>query len=64
MDIDDLKVYQQAMKLAEKVWIIVMKWDAFAKYPIGKQYTEAAQPNDNPSLSNPSQISTLHNRNH
>jgi len=42
MDIDDLRVYQQAMQLAEKVWDIVMKWDAFAKYSIGKQYTEAA----------------------
>ncbi len=30
------------MQLAEKVWDIVMKWDAFAKYSIGKQYTEAA----------------------
>jgi four helix bundle protein len=42
MDIDDLRVYQLAMQLAEKVWDIVMKWDAFAKYSIGKQYTEAA----------------------
>jgi len=42
MDIDDLRVYQLAMQLAEKVWDIVMKWDSFAKYSIGKQYTEAA----------------------
>ena len=42
MDIDDLRVYQIAMKLAEKVWEIVMKWESFAKYSIGKQYTEAA----------------------
>jgi four helix bundle protein len=42
MDIDDLRVYQLAMQLAEKVWEIVMKWDSFAKYSIGKQYTEAA----------------------
>jgi len=42
MDIDDLKVYQLAMKLAEKVWEIVLKWDSFAKYSIGKQFTEAA----------------------
>jgi four helix bundle protein len=41
MDIDDLRVYQLAMHLAEKVWEIVMKWDSFAKYSIGKQYTEA-----------------------
>lgn len=42
MDIDDLRVYQLAMHLAEKVWEIVLKWDSFAKYSIGKQYTEAA----------------------
>ncbi len=42
MDIDDLRVYQQAMQLAEKVWEIVLGWDAFAKYSLGKQYTEAA----------------------
>jgi four helix bundle protein len=42
MDIDDLRVYQMAMQLAEKVWEVVLKWDSFAKYSIGKQYTEAA----------------------
>jgi len=36
MDIDDLRVYQLAMHLAEKVWDIVIKWDSFAKYSIGK----------------------------
>lgn len=41
MDIDELKVYQQAKQLAEKVWEIVMKWHSFEKYSIGKQYTEA-----------------------
>jgi four helix bundle protein len=42
MDIDDLRVYQMAMQLAEKVWGVVIKWDSFAKYSIGKQYSEAA----------------------
>jgi four helix bundle protein len=42
MDIDDLRVYQLAMQLADKVWDIVMKWNSFAKYSIGTQYTEAA----------------------
>ena len=42
MDIDDLRVYQLAMQLAEKIWNIVITWDAFAKYSIGQQYTEAA----------------------
>jgi four helix bundle protein len=42
MDIDDLRVYELAMQLAEKVWGVVLKWDAFAKYSILKQYTKAA----------------------
>jgi four helix bundle protein len=42
MDIDDLRVYQLAMQLVEKVWEIVIKWDSFEKYSIGRQYTEAA----------------------
>ena len=42
MDIDDLRVYQLSMRLAEKVWEIVVEWDSFAKYSIGRQYTEAA----------------------
>lgn len=41
MNIDDLRVYQLSMQLAEKVWNIVMSWDAFSKYSLGKQYTEA-----------------------
>ncbi len=42
MDVDDIRVYQLAMQLAEKIWNIVINWDAFAKYSIDKQYTEAA----------------------
>ncbi len=42
MDIEDLRVYQLAMQLAEKIWNIVIKWAAFEKYSLGKQYTEAA----------------------
>jgi len=42
MDIDDLRVYQLAMQLAEKIWDIVIKWEAFSKYSVGQQYTEAA----------------------
>ncbi len=42
MDIDDLRVYQLAMQLAERIWDIVIRWDSFARYSIGKQYTEAA----------------------
>jgi four helix bundle protein len=31
-----------SMQLAEKIWNIVIKWDAIAKFSIGKQFTEAA----------------------
>jgi len=34
MDLDDLRVYKLAMQLAEKIWNIVIIWEAFAKYSI------------------------------
>ena len=42
MNLDDLRVYKLAMQLAEKIWNIAIKWEAFATYSIAKQYTEAA----------------------
>lgn len=38
MDLEDLRVDQSAMELAEKVWNIVIGWDSFAKYSLGKQW--------------------------
>jgi four helix bundle protein len=42
MDLEELRVYQLSMDLAEKVWNYVIKWDYFAKDTIGKQLVRAA----------------------
>jgi four helix bundle protein len=42
MELDDLKVYKLAMALAEKIWIIVQKWNTFERLTVGKQWVDAA----------------------
>ncbi len=42
MKLEELRVYQLSMKLAEDVWVIVVKWDYFAKDTIGKQLIRSA----------------------
>lgn len=42
MKLEELRVYQLSMKLAEEVWDIVIKWDYFAKDTIGKQLVKSA----------------------
>ena len=42
MNIEDLKVYELSMEMAEKIWIIVSKWSYFEKDTIGKQLVRAA----------------------
>lgn len=42
MKLEDLRVYQLTMSLAEEVWGIVIKWDYFTKDTIGKQLVKAA----------------------
>jgi four helix bundle protein len=42
MNLEDLKVYNLAMELGEKVWGIVDKWNFFQKDTIGKQFVRAA----------------------
>ncbi len=42
MKLEDLRVYQLSMSLAEEVWEIVIKWDYFTKDTIGKQLVKAA----------------------
>jgi len=37
MQVEELKVYQLAMDLGERVWEIVIHWNYFAKDTIGKQ---------------------------
>jgi four helix bundle protein len=39
---EELRVYQLAEKLADRIWKIVLKWDYFAKITIGQQIVDAA----------------------
>ncbi len=41
MQLEELKVYEQAMNLDEKVWNIVIKWNYFEKDTVGKQLVRA-----------------------
>ena len=42
MTLDELKVYQLAMGLGERVWQAVQPWDFFAKDTVGRQLVKAA----------------------
>ena len=42
MKLEELRVYQLSLNLAEEVWTIVVRWDYFAKDTIGKQLVRAA----------------------
>ena len=42
MKLEDLEIYRMAMKLEEKVWQVVEKWDYFQKDTIGRQWVKAA----------------------
>lgn len=39
---ESLQVYQLAERLADDIWGIVFKWDAFARDTVGKQLVRAA----------------------
>ena len=39
---EELQIYQLSMRIAEKIWDIVLKWDYFAKDTVGKQLVRAA----------------------
>jgi four helix bundle protein len=41
MKLDEFKVYQLSMEMADKIWIIVDGWDYFAKDTVGKQLVRA-----------------------
>jgi len=41
LKLSDIKSYKQAFLLANKVWVIVVKWDYFAKTTIGVQFVNA-----------------------
>ena len=42
MKLEDLHIYQTAMKIGEKVWDIVNDWEYFQKKSIGMQLVRAA----------------------
>lgn len=42
MKLEELQVYQLAMEIGEKIWIIVKDWNYFEKDTIGKQLVRAA----------------------
>lgn len=39
---ENLRVYQLAEKLADRIWRVVIKWDYFAKTTVGQQMVDAA----------------------
>ena len=41
MKLDELVVYQLAMNIGEKIWVVVSKWDYFAKDSVGKQLVKS-----------------------
>lgn len=41
MDLENLRVYNQAMQLGEKVWNVVDQWNYFQKDTVGKQLVRA-----------------------
>jgi len=41
MKLEEFRVYQLSMEIAEKIWIIVDGWDCFAKETIGLQLVRA-----------------------
>lgn len=36
MKLEELRIYQLSLNLAEEIWIRVVKWDYFSKDTIGK----------------------------
>ncbi len=41
LTLNDISAYKKAFELSNYVWKLVIKWDNFAKYSIGKQFTES-----------------------
>jgi four helix bundle protein len=41
MELEDLRIYQMSMDLADKIWRIVSRWNYFEKDTIGKQLVRA-----------------------
>jgi four helix bundle protein len=41
MKLEELRIYELAMNIGERVWLIVSKWDYFAKDTVGKQLVKS-----------------------
>ncbi|MGA2855181.1 MAG: four helix bundle protein, partial [Verrucomicrobiota bacterium] len=39
---ENLRVYKLSEELADEIWTIVIRWDAFAKDTVGKQIVRSA----------------------
>lgn len=42
MKLEELQVYNLSMDIGEKIWVLVVNWDFFAKDTIGKQLVRSA----------------------
>jgi len=42
MKLEEIRTYQLAMEMGEKIWDIVIKWNFFEKDTVGKQLVKAA----------------------
>jgi len=42
MNLKNLVIYKQSMEIAERIWDIVLIWDSFAKFTLGKQWVNAS----------------------
>lgn len=41
MKLDDVPAYRRASALSDYVWNIVIAWDTFAKFGLGRQFTDS-----------------------
>ena len=41
-NLEDLDVYNLSQSFSDKIWDIVLKWDKFALYGLGRQITNSA----------------------
>lgn len=44
MKLEELKVYQLGMNVGERIWVIVSKWDYFAKDTVGNNWLDRLIP--------------------
>src|SRR5438094_4333580 len=42
VNFENLRIYELSEKLADRIWVSVLRWDGFAKDTVGKQLVRAA----------------------